>query len=61
MFLNREEAGVLLAKKLINYSNKFNAVVVAIPRGGVPVGAVIATTAGAATTTAETAIMRAIF
>jgi predicted phosphoribosyltransferase len=42
MFLNREEAGVLLAKKLINYSNKFNAVVVAIPRGGVPVGAVIA-------------------
>ena len=42
MFTNREEAGRLLAKKLINYSNKSDAVVVAIPRGGVPVGAVIA-------------------
>ncbi len=42
MFLNREEAGNLLADKLINYSNNKDAVIVAIPRGGVPVGAIIA-------------------
>lgn len=42
MFLNREEAGTLLADKLINFSNKKDAVIVAIPRGGVPVGAIIA-------------------
>tara|TARA_R110001583_G_scaffold39773_4_gene127452 strand:+ start:51 stop:695 length:645 start_codon:yes stop_codon:yes gene_type:complete len=42
MFLNREEAGNLLADKLINYSNRKDTVIVAIPRGGVPVGAVIA-------------------
>jgi predicted phosphoribosyltransferase len=41
MFLNREAAGNLLADKLINYSNNKDAVIVAIPRGGVPVGAVI--------------------
>lgn len=42
MFVNREEAGNLLADKLINYTNKKDTVIVAIPRGGVPIGAVIA-------------------
>ncbi len=42
MFFNREEAGNLLAKKLVDYHNNKNAVIVAIPRGGVPVGYVIA-------------------
>ena len=37
MFSNREEAGNLLAKKLKDYKNHKNAVLVAIPRGGVPV------------------------
>lgn len=38
MFLNREEAGKLLADKLLEYSNLKNAIIIAIPRGGVPVG-----------------------
>mgnify|MGYP001814148934 CR=1 FL=1 len=38
MFKNREEAGDLLADKLVSYSNKKDTVIVAIPRGGVPVG-----------------------
>lgn len=38
MFKNREEAGLLLADKLVNYSNKKDTVIVAVPRGGVPVG-----------------------
>ena len=42
MFANREEAGNLLAEKLINYSNNTEAVIVTIPRGGVPVGSVMA-------------------
>jgi predicted phosphoribosyltransferase len=42
MFLNREEAGKLLAEKLVDYNNDKNTVIVAIPRGGVPVGYVIA-------------------
>ena len=42
MFLNREEAGSLLAEKLTDYNNDKNAVIVAIPRGGVPIGFVIA-------------------
>ncbi len=41
MFANREEAGNLLAEKLINYCNNTEAVIVAIPRGGVPVGSVM--------------------
>lgn len=36
MFANREEAGMLLAKKLIKLKGK-NTVILAIPRGGVPV------------------------
>jgi len=42
MFSNREEAGTLLAKRLTAYKDLKNVVVVAIPRGGVPVGYVIA-------------------
>lgn len=42
MFTNREEAGKLLANKLINYKDNKEVVIVAIPRGGVPVGFEIA-------------------
>ncbi len=42
MFVNREEAGKLLAKELENYKNVKDAVVVTIPRGGVPIGYIIA-------------------
>ncbi|MFO7674420.1 MAG: phosphoribosyltransferase family protein [Lutibacter sp.] len=42
MFINREEAGKLLANKLINYKDNKEVVIVAIPRGGVPVGFEIA-------------------
>ena len=42
MFTNRTEAGNLLAKQLTNYSNNKDVIIVAIPRGGVPVGAAIA-------------------
>lgn len=40
MFLNRIQAGKLLAQKLKEYKNQ-NAVIMAIPRGGLPVGASI--------------------
>lgn len=42
MFTNRKEAGNLLVKKLINYKNRNDVLIVSIPRGGVPVGAEIA-------------------
>ncbi len=42
MFANREEAGNLLTERLTDYRNNKNVVLVAIPRGGVPVGYVIA-------------------
>jgi predicted phosphoribosyltransferase len=42
MFKNRKEAGELLANKLIEYSNNKNVIVVAIPRGAVILGAIIA-------------------
>ena len=38
MFTNREEAGKLLASKLMNYKDNKEVVIAAIPRGGVPVG-----------------------
>jgi predicted phosphoribosyltransferase len=41
MFKDRTDAGKQLAQKLPNYKNK-EAVVVAIPRGGLPLGAIIA-------------------
>lgn len=42
MFQNREEAGKLLSQKLKFYKNSQNAVILAIPRGGVVVGRQIA-------------------
>lgn len=42
MFTNRKEAGYLLAHKLTEYSNNKDALIVTVPRGGVPVGAAIA-------------------
>jgi len=41
MFKDRKDAGIQLAKKLIGYKNK-NVVVLAIPRGGLPLGAIVA-------------------
>ncbi|CAN1488407.1 COG1926 Predicted phosphoribosyltransferases [Flavobacteriaceae bacterium] len=40
LFKDREEAGALLAEKLLEYENT-NSIILAIPRGGVPVGYVI--------------------
>jgi putative phosphoribosyl transferase len=37
-FANRREAGRLLAQQLVEYSNNSDVVVLALPRGGVPVG-----------------------
>lgn len=42
MFTNRMESGILLAEKLNKFSNNKEVVIVAIPRGGVPVGYEIA-------------------
>ena len=42
MYTNRKEAGSLLANKLLDYRNQESVLIVAIPRGGVPVAAVIA-------------------
>ena len=42
MFTDRNEAGSLLADKLLTYSHQKDTVLVAIPRGGVPVGYAIA-------------------
>lgn len=44
MYTNREEAGKLLANKLKDYKDNKEAVIVAIPRGGVPVAVEIAKT-----------------
>jgi len=41
MFKDRTDAGLLLVKKLSNYHNNKDAVVVTIPRGGFPLGYVI--------------------
>ena len=41
-FKDREEAGALLARKLIDFKNDDSVIVLALPRGGVPVGFVIA-------------------
>ncbi|WP_274474502.1 phosphoribosyltransferase [Mangrovimonas aestuarii] len=41
MFKNRDEAGMLLADRLSAFKDA-NAVVLAIPRGGLPIGAIIA-------------------
>jgi putative phosphoribosyl transferase len=41
-FRDRTDAGELLAEKLRSYLNKPNVIVLALPRGGVPVGAQVA-------------------
>lgn len=41
-FLNREEAGKVLADHLMNYANKPDVIVLGLPRGGVPVANQIA-------------------
>ena len=41
-FRDRDEAGALLAAKLMAYANKPDVIVLALPRGGVPVGAQVA-------------------
>ena len=41
-FRNRTEAGQIIAKKLRTYTNCSDAIVLALPRGGVPVGYEIA-------------------
>jgi putative phosphoribosyl transferase len=41
-FLNRSEAGQILAENLSNYANREDVVVLALPRGGVPVAAEVA-------------------
>src|SRR5687767_8992193 len=46
MLANRQEAGRALAVKLLAYKNE-NPVILALPRGGVPVAAEIARTLGA--------------
>jgi len=46
-FINREEAGKLLAKKLMAYADRPDVIVLALPRGGVIVGQAIAEALGA--------------
>lgn len=46
-FLNREEAGRLLARKLAAYADRPDVIVLALPRGGVVVGQAIAEALGA--------------
>ena len=43
MFRDRKEAGHLLARKLAKYANREDVLVLALPRGGVPVGFEVAT------------------
>ncbi|ULC57898.1 phosphoribosyltransferase [Flaviramulus sp. BrNp1-15] len=42
MFNDRIDAGLLLAEELKNYSDNKNAVIITIPRGGLPIGNTIA-------------------
>lgn len=46
MFKNRIDAGTQLAQKLLQFKNE-NSVVLAIPRGGLPIGAIVAKTLNA--------------
>jgi putative phosphoribosyl transferase len=41
-FRDRVEAGEFLAKKLVKYANRSDVIVLALPRGGVPVASVVA-------------------
>lgn len=47
MFKDRIDAGLQLAKKLNSYKDKKHVVVLAIPRGGLPLGAIVAKTLNA--------------
>jgi putative phosphoribosyl transferase len=47
MYLNRREAGVELARKLERYADRDDVVVLALPRGGVPVAFEVAQALGA--------------
>lgn len=47
MFANRREAGVVLARELVKYRGRSDVVVLALPRGGVPVGYEVARALGA--------------
>ena len=47
MFQDRKEAGIKLAEKLTQYSGKKDVIVIALPRGGVVIGAEIAHKIGA--------------
>ncbi len=38
LFRNRREAGLLLARQLASYAGRPDVIVLALPRGGVPVG-----------------------
>ena len=38
MFVNRDEAGILLARKLKEYSGRKNVVLMSVPRGGIQIG-----------------------
>jgi len=42
MFKDRNDAGLQLAKKLNSYKDKEKVVILAIPRGGLPLGAIVA-------------------
>src|ERR1700719_3477217 len=46
-FRNRSEAGRLLAEKLTAYANRWDVLVLALPRGGVPVAYEVAHALGA--------------
>lgn len=46
MFKNRIDAGIQLAEKLLRFKNE-NIVVLAIPRGGLPIGSIVAKTLNA--------------
>lgn len=47
MFADRTEAGEVLAERLARYADEPDVVVLALPRGGVPVAAVVAAALGA--------------
>src|SRR6266850_2866245 len=47
LFRDRREAGRLLAAKLAEFANRRDVIVLALPRGGVPVGYEVATALGA--------------
>jgi putative phosphoribosyl transferase len=53
-FRDRTEAGRLLAQKLRKYANRDDVVVLALPRGGVPVAYEVANTLNVPSTRSQT-------